>query len=324
MKIPQFFLKAKNAFQKKKKKTKRNIVISAIAILLIASFGINFWIKSSKSESSITYKDVKVERRDITVTLTGTGTIEPVNQYTITSLVSGEVLDAPFNEGDIIKKGSLLYSIDTSDATNNVEKAQISVEKAQQSYAETLETKKNLSVTSDVSGIIQDLKVDVGDTVSNGTEIATVVDNSTMLLKVPFNSTDAANIRVGQSAKVTLDGSFQTLTGTVSNVSNVENVLTGNMLVRTVTIKVKNPGALTTDDYATAVVGSFACNSGANFEPLSKKTITAKASGDVSKIYYDEGSRVKSGTTILKLTNSDIDTQISTAALSLQDAKLSQ
>jgi HlyD family secretion protein len=140
---------------------------------------------------------------------------------------------------------------------------------------------------------------------------------------VPFNANDADQIHVGQNALVTLDGSFETLSGSVSKISNVETVLEGNMLVRNVTIKVKNPGAITSESFATAVVGAFACNSGANFEPVAEKTVTAKASGEVGKINYDEGAYIKSGAAIVTLTSSSIDTEISTAALSLKDAELS-
>jgi len=323
LKLKENLQKAKTAFQQKKKKTKRKLILSALAIVLAVSFGVNYWMKSSASGNETTYEDVAVERRDITVTLTGTGTVSPVNQYEVKALVSGDVLAAPFEEGDVVEKGDPLYTIDTSNVENSIEKARVSVEKAQKSYNETLETKKNLNVTSDISGVIQELYVEVGDSVSNGAQIALVNDNSTMLLKVPFNSNDAAQLRVGQSASVTLDGSFETLSGTVSKVSNVESVLDGNMLVRYVTISVKNPGAITSDSYGTAVVGGFACNSGANFEPTAEKTISAKASGEVGKIYYDEGASIKSGATIVNLTSTSIDTEISTAALSLKDAELS-
>ena len=61
------------SFRKKKRKTRRNIIISFIAFILIVSFGINYLLTAKSSGNTVTYKDVKVERRDITVTLTGNG-----------------------------------------------------------------------------------------------------------------------------------------------------------------------------------------------------------------------------------------------------------
>lgn len=40
-----------------------------------------------------------------------------------------------------------------------------------------------------------------------------------MTLTVPFPAEDAATFHVGQTAQVTLDGSFETLTGTVQSIS---------------------------------------------------------------------------------------------------------
>jgi HlyD family secretion protein len=59
----------------------------------------------------------------------------------------------------------------------------------------------------------------VGDEVTQGQTIATVRDSSTMTLKVPFPADDAAGFYVGQTAVVTLDGSFETLSGTVKTIS---------------------------------------------------------------------------------------------------------
>ena len=323
LKVSKMLPDIKSAFSKKNKKTKRNIILTSAVILAVVVFGVNSWVKASAKVEKVTYRDVKVERRDITVTLTGTGTIQPVNQYVLNALVSGEILSADFKEGDIVKKGDLLFKIETGDVENSIQKAQVAVDKAQKNYEDTLETKKNLNVTSDIGGTIQEIYVDVGDTVSNGAQIAHVVDSATMLLEVPFNSNDAEQIRVGQSAAVTLDGSFEKLNGTVTKISGVNTVLDGNMIVRNVTISVKNPGALTVNTFGTAVVGSFACNTGAKFKPLTEQIIKAKASGDVSSINFTEGERINSGTVVVTLTNSGIDTQISTAKLSLQDAQLS-
>jgi len=50
-----------------------------------------------------------VARRTISSTLEGTGTVQPVNSYTVKALVTGDVLSAPFEEGDIIEAGKLLF-----------------------------------------------------------------------------------------------------------------------------------------------------------------------------------------------------------------------
>lgn len=51
---------------------------------------------------------------------------------------------------------------------------------------------------------------------------------------------------MGQSADVVLDGTFETLNGTITAVTGTDELSTGNLLVRTVTIRVNNAGGLTT------------------------------------------------------------------------------
>lgn len=54
----------------------------------------------------------------------------------------------------------------------------------------------------------------------------------------------AGKFLLGQAAQVTLDGSFETLNGTVRSISGSKVVGTGNTVTREVTIAVQNPGGL--------------------------------------------------------------------------------
>ena len=119
-----------------------------------------------------------------------------------------------------------------------------------------LENRENLTVQSPIAGQVYSIDVEVGDTVSAGQTVATVRDASVMSLTVHFPADDAENFYVGQSATVTLDGTFETLTGTISEINGSNTVLTGNVIVRSVTIDVTNPGALSTTQSASAAVGS--------------------------------------------------------------------
>ena len=69
-----------------------------------------------------------------------------------------------------------------------------------------------------------------------------------------FPAADAASFSVGQSADVVLDGTVETLKGTVTAVTGTDELSTGNLLVRTVTIRVNNAGGLTTAQAATRCV----------------------------------------------------------------------
>ena len=48
---------------------------------------------------SSAYLPYTAAMHDMTVAVSGTGTIEPIQSYKVTTLVSGEILEAPFEEG---------------------------------------------------------------------------------------------------------------------------------------------------------------------------------------------------------------------------------
>ena len=86
-------------------------------------------------------------RQDIQKTLSATGTIQPANQYNVTSNVQGDVLSCTFEEGDTVKKGDTLYEIDKTDAQNQIDQAKLQLEQSRNSYNQTAESLKDLTVT---------------------------------------------------------------------------------------------------------------------------------------------------------------------------------
>ena len=148
--------------------------------------------------------------------LSGTGTLKPANTYSVKSLVPGKVLTGGFEEGDIVEEGTVLYTVDSSDATTKVEQAAITLQQAQRSYDKTAD---HQYVRAEVAGVVSSLKVNKGDEVKSGQEVAVVRDSSKMNLVLEFPAADAANFSAGQTAQVTLDGTFEVLPGTITAVT---------------------------------------------------------------------------------------------------------
>ena len=119
------------------------------------------------------------------------------------------------------------------------------------------------------------IDVEVGDDVAAGETVATIRDSQTMSLEVTFPADDTASFYVGQSATVTLDSTFETLSGTVSKISGTDTVLTGNVIVRSVTIDVSNPGGLSTEQTASAAVGTATSTASGTFTYKEEETVTA-------------------------------------------------
>ena len=94
----------------KRKKSKKKIFIFGGLGLLVLILIIVVLVGGSK-ENIILVQTEKVQKRDITQTVTATGTIDPEFKVIITPEVTGEIISLPVKEGDVVKKGQLLIKI---------------------------------------------------------------------------------------------------------------------------------------------------------------------------------------------------------------------
>ena len=305
---------------KPKKKIIAIIAVIVVIIIVVSALGKG---GKKKNDSSSEYTYATAEKMDITESLSGSGTLQPADQYTVSTLLSGEILSDTFEEGDVVKKDQVLYQMDSSDAQRAIEKAQLNASSAQRNYSTASENLSDLNIKSKVSGTVVDVLVEVGDKVNAGQQVATVRDDSTMSLELDFPADEAENFYVGESAVVTLYGSFETLNGNVAEISGATNVGAGNTIVKKVKINVTNPGAISDSQIATAEVGSSASTSSGTFTYKENRAVYAEVSGDVSRIVADEGTRVSNGSTIIALESSSVRNSVSAAADSVKDAQLS-
>ena len=95
--------------KKRRKWIKRVLVIAAVLALL-------FWIVvrpmlGGTAAVSGAYQTAQVQRQDLTVSVSGSGTVTPIESYQVSALVTGEILESPFEDGDQVEKDQLLYQI---------------------------------------------------------------------------------------------------------------------------------------------------------------------------------------------------------------------
>ena len=307
-----------------KKRRWKKFAVAGVALVVAAGVGWQLLSPGQSSAAAATsYTTAEVTRMDVSSSITGSGTLEAADSYSVTTLIEGSILTADFEEGDEVEEGTILYTIDSSDASNSLEQAEISLNQAQRSYNNQLESQEDLIITAPVSGQVYSIEVEVGDDVAAGETVATIRDSQTMSLEVSFPADDASSFYVGQSATVTLDSTFETLTGTISEISGTDTVLTGNVIVRSVTIDVSNPGGLSTEQTASAAVGTATSTASGTFTYKEEETVTAQVSGEVSSIRVSEGDQVSSGQTLIVLTSDDLDDSLQSASESLRNAEIS-
>ena len=305
--------------KKGKKWVRRAVILAVIAA------GVYWFVFRSSGNPGLAglagqYVPDTVQKRDLTSAVSGTGTVTPIESYYLKPLVTGEVLEAPFEVGDRVEKGQLLYRLDAKDAEMSIQQAELSVRQAQKSYDDLA---SNLTVRASASGVVQQVLVQRGDLVSPGTPIAEVADTSTLMVVLPFHSADAQRLSAGQSAQVTIAGTMETLPGTVESVSSADLVGNGGALVRQVKIRVDNPGALTAANSATAAVGDIACAGSGSFEEALRQTVVAQTSGEVTSVPVTAGSSVSAGSTLATLGGSAAQSSLEDLSIALENARLS-
>ena len=294
-------------------------LVPAACVVVLGGWFILRPDKAQDANVDVNYVQITPEKRDLSNSLSGTGTLNPANTYNVKSLVAGKVLTCTIEEGDIVEEDTVLYTIDSSDATTKAEQASITLQQAQRSYDKTVDRQY---VRAEVAGVVSTLKVAKGDEVTSGQEVAVIRDSSKMVLQLEFPAADAATFSVGQSAEVTLDGTFETLSGTITAVTGTDALSTGNLLTRTVTIAVRNAGGLTTAQAATASVNGVNCIAAKCFEYQAERTLTTLAAGTVTAINVPEGGAVNKDDIVLQISGEELTETIQSAAETLRSAEL--
>ena len=307
------------------KRYKKGLIF--LVILVVVGVVVVPWVIAKKANDMMEgmYQTQTPDMQDLQVELTGTGTIEPNDQYSITPMVQGEIIEAAFEEGDIVEKGQVLYQFSTENVEDSIKSAQLGVEQAKQNYNDAVDskqpTKDNLSLISDQEGYVKKLYVSAGQKITAGSKVADVYDNTTMSLEVPFNASDVKNSWLGNRANVYVEDEGERLRGTVTNVDPTTTTLAGNMVVRYVTIEVINPGGIAAGMSGSASIGSVDCNTAGTFSVKSEGTLIADGSGTIDSLKIKEGKYLNKGDTYLVLEDATVGDSVKSSQLSVESAE---
>ena len=294
------------------KKGRRWIVLCVLAVAVIGggtAFLSRTRAKAAKAETI--YTTASVEKRSITNALTGSGTLQPADSYTVTTLVSGEVLSDTFEEGDIVEKDQLLYTIDSSDVSTTETQAQTN-------YTQAVKAKYP---TADISGTVSEVYVSNGDTVNAGTEILKIAANDDLSIDFQFSYANDGDFYVGQPAKIYINGYAGYLDGTVAQVGGSSIANGTGMKMTTVRVKAANPGLVSGDCTASATIGNYTSYGQTAVKIGTGSTITAETSGKITGLTLMPGDSVTSGQKLCTITGDSVDNQITNAKNSLANAK---
>lgn len=316
--------------KRKRKKTVKTIckIVVLLVVLAVAAFYVytHFFGGKNVGPAEITYTYAQVERRDITEELSGSGTLESADSYTLSTRVGGDILSDTFSEGDTVKEGDVLYVIDSSDMNESLERAQKSLKKAQENYAEKVADRKELTITAPIDGVVSGLNVDVGGSVNSGAAILTIKNISTLTITEYYSVEYMDDIYVGMPATVSIPGQMLNVAGTVSSISTLTRYSETGVTCFAVTMQIQNSGSLYIGTSATTWLSGNIYPTITSTDGLcasATEVVYAGVSGDVDKLHVTNGDIVSAGYVLMELSSENLEDQIESAEESVEDAQLS-
>ena len=305
----------------KSKKAKKWMKI-AIAAVVIAAVAAGCMARASKKANAYlggSYLVAQATRQDLTLSVTGTATLKPADSYNVTTLISGEIENAPFELGDLVNKGDLLFAMDSSDAQNRVSQANISVANFQLAYQQA---KEALNPVAPISGTIQELYVHNGDSVNMGSQIAKIVSSMDLSVDFLFPYAQSSDFYVGQAATVYIGNFDAPMSGTVESVSNSTSVTSNGLSAVSVRVKIHNPGVVSDSMTATALIGNYASYGQTPINLGGATIVYASVSGTIQGLNKLAGSTVKQGEILCTVESADARSRVENARLNLENAQL--
>lgn len=263
---------------------KKLVIKILITCLIIGGVGTGGYfvyqkVKGTKATvSSPAYITMTASKRNIEVSIQGTGTVFAGTSKDITAPTSGAISGVNVKAGDSVKKDAILFTVsndqlqeNVTQSQNNVTKQQLQVKNAQDQLnkADTDEKKAsaqdqltlaNLSLKEAKDKLSSDIKVrdsatvkaasdglivakncENGDNVQSGKSMFTIIDPNSLKVKVSIDELDIQKVQNGQKAKLTF-GSLpgKSFDGTVEYISPTGNT-SNNVTNYDVTVGIQNP-----------------------------------------------------------------------------------
>lgn len=125
-------------------KKKRNLIFGGAGVILIAAA--IFFFTSSKTPETV-YRTAKLERGEISVIVTATGTLQAVTTVQVGSQVSGTIAKLFSDFNSVVKKGQVIAIIDTTFLQTQVEDAEANL---QRTVAQANQTQRDFSRAQDL------------------------------------------------------------------------------------------------------------------------------------------------------------------------------
>ena len=116
-----------------------------VAVVVLALLGTGWWYWNSRKANAAegAFRTTAVERGDIRVAISATGTLSAISTVTVGSQISGQVTDILVDFNSQVKKGDVLARIDPSTYNAQIEQGTAQIASARASLAQAQATLRN-------------------------------------------------------------------------------------------------------------------------------------------------------------------------------------
>jgi len=118
-------------------------ILLAVAVIGIVGVGAWYWTARKVDGAESAYRTATVERGDIRVAISATGTLSAISTVTVGSQISGQVTDVLVDYNSEVKKGEVLARIDPSTYEAQIEQGNAQIANAQASLRQAQATLAN-------------------------------------------------------------------------------------------------------------------------------------------------------------------------------------
>ena len=301
-----------------KKKIIKRLVALGVTLALVAGIGFGVWYLVFRDTSTVGKPLTSVAQiGTIQSTVQGYGSAVPKESASITLSAAGTVQEVFVTVGQQVMAGDPLYTIDSQDARDKLQKAQENLDKLLKDMADLQEDAANLTVRAPFAGKLQDVKEFQPDQeVGKEAPVATLVNDKKLKLSLYFSYAYEKDIKVGQSVNVSIPAVMKDYKGTVEKINKVSYISPEGAVHFEVVIVFDTPGTLPAGMDASAVLTAadgtaiYPYQNGKT-EYYETRNIVAKASGPVvgvgNLLNY---ANVSEGEALLTLGSSSIDADI--------------
>ena len=311
------------ADKKKRRRLIRRIIALAVVIALIAG-GVVMFRKKGGGSSEVGTAEVSYGA--ISSVVDGSGLVKAKNSETISLTTAGTVMDVFVEEGQQVEQGDPLFTIDSPNASAEVQKARDEVEGYQKQINTLQKDIAGLNLSPSYAGKLMDVvTLNPGDEISKGTKVATLADDTRMRLEQYYSYAYAGELKAGQKVQVSIPALMTTVEGTVEAVHMVNRITPEGSKLFSAEIVVPNEGVLAKDMVATATatVGGETVYpyEAAKLEYYRVGDLNSTVSGTVISSSLVDYLSVKPGQVLVRIDGEDSETEIFTAQQALAEAQ---